>query len=413
MKSDSLFSVPGYRQLLISLMLSTLGSQITMIALPLTAVVLLHASPTQMGVLMAAELLPFAVLSLPSGVWLDRWPKLPVVIGGELLLGSLVASVPLAWYLGWLNMTWLYAVGLGTGCVYTVAGSASQIVMTQLAGREHLVQAHAQTALSTSIAEISGPAGAGVLIKLLGAPLMLLVDAGLLIGSVLVLKGIRIHEVVQRKTHQQFWPQLKAGLLFVRHESRLVQLACLMGGWQFFAYMALSVQVLYAIRTLGLDEKTLALSYVALGLGSIVGGISGPRLAKRIGVGKALLSGFAVAGVGWRQLVWGPDVIGAAWRFGLMLMLFSMGGTLLFIHFLSIRQSLTPTAMLGRMTSTMRWLSTLPAGPGALLGGWLGEHAGLSVSLTCAGMGVCLLSVLGWRLSSLPALKQLPQPTDA
>ncbi len=413
MKSNSLFNVPGYRQLLASLILSSLGGQITMIALPLTAVVLLQASPTQMGILMAAELLPFALLSLPSGVWLDRWPKLPVVIRGELLLGCLVMTIPGGWYLGWLNMAWLYAVGLGTGCVYTVAGSASQIVMTQVAGRAHLVQAHAQTALSTSIAEIAGPASAGVLIKLLGAPLTLLVDAGLLICSAVVLKGIRIHEQMQDKTNRQFWPQLVEGLRFVRQERRLVQLAWMMGGWQFFAHMALSVQVLFAIRALELDEKTLALSYVALGLGSIVGGLSGPRLAKRIGVGNALLSGLVVAGVGWLLLAFGPGAMGAAMRFGLMLLLYALGGTLMFIHFLSIRQALTPTLLLGRMTSTMRWLTMLPAGPGALLGGWLGEYWGLSVSLVCAGSGACLIALIGWASSTLPAMRHLPSGTHA
>lgn len=411
MKRHSLFKVPGYRRLLISLILSSFGGQITLIALPLTAVILLQASPTQMGVLMAAELLPFAVLSLPSGVWLDRWPKLPVVIWGECVLGALVLTVPCAWFLGWLNMNWLYVVGLGTGCVYTVAGSASQIVMTQVAGRAHLVQAHAQTALSTSIAEIAGPASAGLLIKWLGAPLTLLVDAALLICSAGVLRGIRIQEPLRQPTGTHFWPQLVAGLKFVRQEPRLVQLAWMMGSWQFFTYMALSVQVIFAIRSLGLDEKTLALSYVALGLGSIVGGLSGPRLAKRMGIGNALLCGFVVAGCGWLLLALGPDALDAAWRFGFMLMAFSLGGTLLFIHFLAIRQAVTPTDLLGRMTSTMRWLTMLPAGPGALLGGWLGEHWGLSVPLWMAGTGVCVIALLAWTFSVLPSLRHLPHHT--
>ena len=147
-------------------------------------------------------------------------------------------------------------------------------------------------------------------------------------------------------------------------------LAKLRGSCQFFAHMALSVQVLFAIRALNLDEKTLAMSYVALGLGSIVGGLSCPRLAQRIGVGNALICGLGVAGVGCLVLAFGLGPIGAATRFSLMLLLYAMGGTLMFIHFLSIRQALTPTLLLGRMTSTMRWLTMLPAGPGALLGGF-------------------------------------------
>lgn len=411
MQAHSLFNVPGYRRLLTSILLSSFGAQITMIALPLTAVVLLHATPSQMGLLTAAELLPFVVLSLPSGVMLDRMHKLPVYMYGELLFGLLTLTVPLAWSMGWLNMNWLYAVGLGAGCMHTVVGSASQIVMTQVAGRAHLVAAHSQSALANSVAEIGGPASAGLLIKALGAPMTLLVDASLLMGSVLMLKGIRIRETVS-KEKARFMPQLLAGLAFVRGQQTLRQLAWLMGSWQFFAHMALSVQVIYAIRGLGLDEKTMALSYVALGLGSIAGGVCGPWLGRRMGLGNTLLSGFFIGGMGWMLLATGAPVLSAEWQFALMLLLYAMGGTLLFIHFLSIRQSVTPTDLLGRMTSTMRWLTLLPAGPGALLGGWAGEHLGLITPLLCAGAGACLIAVCGWAWTSLPNIRNLNHPTS-
>jgi MFS family permease len=342
-----------------------------MIALPLTAVVLLHASPTQMGLLTAAELLPFMLLSLPSGVLLDRMHKLPVYMTGEILLSMLTLTVPVVWAMGWLNMYWLYLVGVGAGCVYTVAGSAAQIVMSQVAGREHLVTAHSQSALANSVAEIGGPASAGLLIKALGAPLTLLVDALLLLGSVLMLRGIRIHETISTQKTARFMPQLLAGLAFVRGQRTLRQLAWVMGSWQFFAHMALSVQVIYAIRGLGLDEKTLALSYVALGLGSVAGGLFGPWLGRRMGLGNTLLTGFFIGGTGWMLLATGASLLNAEWRFALMLWLYAMGGTLLFINFLSIRQSVTPTDLLGRMTSTMRWLTLLPAGPVTVISCWV------------------------------------------
>lgn len=411
MQGHSLFAVPGYRRLLISILLSSFGAQITMIALPLTAVVLLHASPTQMGLLTAAELLPFMLLSLPSGVLLDRMHKLPVYMTGEILLSMLTLTVPVVWAMGWLNMYWLYLVGVGAGCVYTVAGSAAQIVMSQVAGREHLVTAHSQSALANSVAEIGGPASAGLLIKALGAPLTLLVDALLLLGSVLMLRGIRIHETISAQKTARFMPQLLAGLAFVRGQRTLRQLAWVMGSWQFFAHMALSVQVIYAIRGLGLDEKTLALSYVALGLGSIAGGLFGPWLGRRMGLGNTLLTGFFIGGAGWMLLATGASLLNAEWRFALMLLLYSMGGTLLFINFLSIRQSVTPTDLLGRMTSTMRWLTLLPAGPGALLGGWAGEHLGLTTPLLCAGAGACLTAVCGWAWTQLPTIRSLNNPT--
>jgi MFS family permease len=134
---------PVYRRLWTSILISSFGGQVTLLALPLTAAVLLHAAPTQMGTLTAAEILPFVLFALPTGVWLDRVRKLPVYVVGELSIACTVASVPLAWWLGWLSIGWLYLVGLVIGTVNTTAGSAAQIVLTQIVPRERLVEAHA------------------------------------------------------------------------------------------------------------------------------------------------------------------------------------------------------------------------------------------------------------------------------
>src|SRR5688572_30823752 len=102
-----------YRRLWLSILVSSLGGQVTMLALPLTAAVLLHATPTQMGLLTAMEIAPFVLFSLPSGVWLDRVRKLPVYVMGETALAFVVASVPFAWWMGWLSMPWMYVVEIG------------------------------------------------------------------------------------------------------------------------------------------------------------------------------------------------------------------------------------------------------------------------------------------------------------
>jgi len=412
MKSNSLFYTPGYARLWGSILLSNLGAQLTMIVLPLTAVVLLHASPTQMGLLGAMELLPFVVLSLPAGVYLDRIRKLPVYIAGELLMAAMLVSVPIAWQLDLLSMGWLYVVGIGAGVVYTVAGSASQIVLTQLVGRDQLVKAHAQNAIASSTAEVIGPGIAGLLIKLLGGPLTLLADCILVLCSALMLKGLRIQEKLTPSQHTHFWGQLQAGLTFVRSQPVLIHSALVVGAWQFFAQMAMSIQVIYAIRELGMSEEHLSMSYVALGVGSIAVGLTGPRLGKAIGPGPALLLGVGLTGLGWLQLALFKDQIPAVVGFALMLMGFAAGATLLFINFLAIRQSVTPSPMLGRMTTTMRWLILLPAGPGALLGGWLGEHTAMSTPLWLAGLGAMLTAFVGMGLTRLRHLSVLPQSAD-
>ena len=140
------------------------------------------------------EIAPFVLFSLPSGVWLDRVRKLPVYVAGELRSSpSSLASVPLAWALGWLA----HAAGSTSSAsssarVYTTAGSAAQIVLTQIVPRDRLVEAHAKNALASSGAEVAGPGLAGALIRLVGAPLALLVDALLLLVSAAILRGIRV-----------------------------------------------------------------------------------------------------------------------------------------------------------------------------------------------------------------------------
>ena len=116
-RPDDLLRDAAYRRLWTSILISSFGGQVTMLALPLTAAVLLQATPTQMGLLTAMEIAPFVLLSLFTGVWLDRVRKLPVYVIGECLLAVAVASVPLAWWLGVLSMGWMYGIGFVLGCV--------------------------------------------------------------------------------------------------------------------------------------------------------------------------------------------------------------------------------------------------------------------------------------------------------
>ncbi|MFN3862060.1 MAG: MFS transporter [Roseateles sp.] len=401
-----------YRRLWSSILISSLGGQITMLALPLTAAVLLQASPTQMGLLQAMEILPFVLFSLPAGVLLDRSAKLPVYIWGESLLAVTVASVPLAAWLGVLNMHWLYVVGFVLGCVYTVAGSAAQIVLTQVVPRERLVEAHAKNALASSGAEVAGPGLAGALIKLLGAPLALAVDALLLLVSAAILRGIRVQEQLSQGSGQDFLAQLKEGLRFVRERALLVSLAAAVGVWQLCHNAALVVQILFATRELHLSPQTVGLSYVALGAGTVLASVLGHRISRRMGPGPCLVLGFAACGLGWLQLALAPSGPAGVVSFALMLFAFGVGAVLIFINFLSLRQAVTPAPMLGRMTSTMRWLILLPAGPGALIGGWLGEHVGLRAALGFAGGCACLLALWAWRHGVIRAVRELPKPVE-
>jgi MFS family permease len=401
----------AYRLLWTSIAISSFGGQVTMLALPLTAAVLLRATPTQMGLLGAVEILPFVLFSLPAGVWLDRVRKLPVYIAGELTIALVALSVPVAWWLKWLSIEWLYACGFVLGSVYTIAGSAAQIVLTQVVARERLVEAHAKNALASSAAEVAGPGVAGALIKVVGAPLALLVDAVLVSISALILRGVVVREAAldgAAARRRRFWHDLKAGVRFVARHRLLVALALAVGTWQMCHQAAIVVQILFATRTLGLSENAVGLAYTGMGVGTVIASVFGNRISRAIGPGPSLIVGFAVCGAGWLLLAVAPANVWGIAAFALMLTMFSTGAVFIFINFLAMRQAVTPAPLLGRMTSTMRWLILIPAGPGALIGGWLGEHVGLRASLAFAGGASLLLAAAAWQLGIIRRVRELP-----
>jgi len=401
----------AYRRLWTSIAISSFGGQVTMLALPLTAAVLLRATPTQMGLLGAVEILPFVLFSLPAGVWLDRVRKLPVYIAGELTIALVAVSVPVAWWLEWLSIEWLYACGFVLGSVYTIAGSAAQIVLTQVVARERLVEAHAKNALASSAAEVAGPGVAGALIKIVGAPLALLVDAVLVSISALILRGVVVREAAldgDAARRRRFWDDLKAGVRFVARHRLLVALALAVGTWQMCHQAAIVVQILFATRTLGLSENAVGLAYTGMGVGTVIASVFGNRISRAIGPGPSLIIGFAVCGAGWLLLAVAPANVWGIAAFAVMLTMFSTGAVFIFINFLAMRQAVTPAPLLGRMTSTMRWLILIPAGPGALIGGWLGEHVGLRASLAFAGGASLLLAAAAWQLGVIRRVRELP-----
>jgi MFS family permease len=172
---------------------------------------------------------------------------------------------------------------------------------------------------------------------------------------------------------------------------------------------ALVVQILVATRLLGLSEHQVGLSYVALGVGTISASSIGHAVARRIGPGPALVLGIAICSLGWLLLALAPAGPLGVLAFAVMLTLFGVGAVFVFINFLALRQAVTPTPLLGRMTSTMRWLIMVPGIPGALIGGWLGEHLGLQTALGFAGGLGLLLAIVAIRLPVLRDMRSLPE----
>ncbi len=178
-------------------------------------------------------------------------------------------------------------------------------------------------------------------------------------------------------------------------------------------HAAVVVQILFATRKLGLSEPQIGLSFVGLGAGAVLARMLGHPVSSRIGPGPCLLLDLTLSALGWLLRPAAPANAWGRAAFALMLFLFGVGAVLAFINFLALRQAVTPTPLLGRMTTTIRWLTPLPAGPGARIGGWLGEHLSLRASLALAGGGALLTAAAAWRLTLLSGLRARPQPQDA
>jgi MFS family permease len=403
---ESLLAERDFRCLWLSSTISSFGGQITMLALPLTAVVMLDATPTQMGVMAALEALPFALFSLQAGVFIDRLRKLPILIAGDVFIGCVLAAIPLMHFLHLLTMHVLYAVGFALGIAFVIVGTAAQVYLTHLAGRKRLIEANSLFTASDSLARLTGPGLAGILIQLLSAPLAILADCfGFVLSFVLLLRirSVEAAPVAQRQF--AFWSEIKAGLALVRSHAILRVLSVCAGGWFFLFQGFLTLETLFASRQLGLSAGQIGAAHMLGGGGAMLAAVLASRLTKRLGMGAPVLLGITLSGASWIMIASIGRSPHAFWLLGLGLFLFDLGVTTYWINFSSLRQSVTPDAMLGRMTATMRFFTVAPAPFGAYLAGWLGEHIGLASTIALLG-GCTMLLGLGALL--LTDLRRVP-----
>jgi len=243
---------PNFVKLWTSLTVTAFGSQITNLALPLTAAVMLHATPWQMGVLVALETLPFALVSLHAGVLIDRVRKLPIVIISDIGRGLALLAIPIAAWFDVLSMEILFAVGFFCGVQNVVGGAAYQVLLAQLAGRRRLVEANAKVTLGETSSALIGPGLAGGLIQLLTAPFAIVLTACSFFASALMLRRIRAPEDVPHPgPNASVATEINERLTLVWNNRTLLALARLARLWQLLHHMHVAVLLLFATRDLG------------------------------------------------------------------------------------------------------------------------------------------------------------------
>ena len=402
---------PDFRKLWASFTITTFGSQITNLALPLTAALLLHASPWQMGVLVALEVLPFGLLGLFAGVWIDRGSKLRIVIASEVARGSALLIVPLAAFTGWLSMPVLYLAGFAVGAGNAVGGAAAQVLMTQMVGRDRLIEANARIVLGENAAQLTGPGIAGWLIQLCTAPFAILIDALSFFASALLLRGIPADVPPPPHPEQDLWREIGEGLKLVWHNRVLRSLAWTIAVWQLLHHMQAAIMILFATRELQLSPGMIGAAFVFAGFGCFLAALCAERFGERFGVGPMIVFGFVGTGAAWVAIAL---TRGTGWpaalAFGGALFVFDFSATLFGIHYMSLRQAITPDHLLGRMTATMRFLALVAAPFGALFGGALGEWLGLSGTILLVGVLGLALAGLAMGVSPVRRVRHLPQP---
>ena len=400
-----------FRTLWISLTITHFGGQVTFLALPLTAALMLNASPLEMGILTAVEALPYTLFGLFTGVMVDRSKKLPLIIMADVGRGLALLAVPVAAWFGLLSMPVLYVVGFLVGLGGIIGWAAYQVFMTARVGRENLVEANSRIALADSSAQLIGPGLAGVFIHWLTAPFAILLDAMAFFTSAWMLKGIKAQPgdaPKARAAGATVWQDAKEGLRLIWNHPVLRSLAWGLAIWQFLKHMYFAMVILFAARDLALSPGTIGAIWMMGGVGFLIASFWVQHANRRFGVGRVMLGGLLSTGVAWLLIAWVSPGAWAALQLGFAIFVLDLGAMLFFINYLTLRQSVTPDHLLGRVTSTMIFLSIAGAPLGSLAGGAMAELFGLRTTIAVAGVGGLVLAIALAKFSPLVAMRELP-----
>lgn len=382
----------SFRYVYAASLTASLGFQVGYLAVPVLAVSALDATPGQVGLLAVLSTVAFLLIGLPAGVWVDRSPRRAVMIAADLARAALYASIPLAWWTDALTIGQLYVVVLLTG-VSTVFGDvAAQSFLPELVGRDRLVRANSLLMTTNATIQIGGRGFGGLLVQWLGAPIALALNAVTHLLSALALTRVRRAAATAPRRDRPaggFVRQLAEGVRHVLGSPLLRPLAVSLASINLTVNLMTTMLPVVFLRELELGAGVLGLFLGTAGVGALLGAVTARPLAARIGHGRALWlpgalvtpagvlvalvdtgAGLWLAGFGWLAL---------AWRTGI--------GNVIGV---SLRQQVTPDALLGRMNATFRFLLTGAVAVGAGLAGLLGQYASVRTSLWVGAIGAAL-----------------------
>jgi MFS family permease len=419
---------PDFLRLWAGQTVSKAGSLVTGFALPLTAILALHASAAQVALLGAAGVAPGLVLGLAAGVWVDRVRRRPLLIAADLGRAVVVGSVPVATLLGRLAIEQLYLVALFSSALTVLFEVAYPAYLASLVRTEELVEANSKLEASSAVAEAAGFGAAGALVQALTAPLALAVDAGSYVVSALTLTRIRAREPVPVRadagvaregkaaqesqktegTHgESVWRQLGGGLRLTLTHPVARSLVLASGMFELCGNVLGVVLLLYLVREVHLGAALLGVLFGIGGVSAFAGSLVAARAARRWGIGRVVIGGLAIYTASAIVL---PLASGPVWLAAALLTVGQFtdcAHTVYSIGKASLLQALVPAGSLGRLHASVHVVEAVATLTGIALGGVLGQTIGPRPTLFAAVVGG-LLAPLVLARSPLRHMRTLP-----
>jgi hypothetical protein len=395
---------------------SLFGTQVTLLALPLTAVLTLHATAAQLGFVRFLEAFPYVLFTLIFGAWADRRRRRPILILANAARGVLISLVPLLAVLHMLRLPPLALIAFGVG-VFTVLFDVTWLAyVPTLITTGELVEANGKVATSSSAAEVAGPGLGGLLVQVLSAPLALLADSVSYIVATITLLVIRTPEPKPRTSGDQrkrLRRDIGEGIQLAWRNVYLRAIMMMSGLWNMLFGIADTVFVLYAVRELHLQAGTLGAIFGVGAVGGLVGTAISTRLGQRGRFGPILGIAFTFGCTPWLLL---PAIGGSlpvrVVGFTLAYFLVRLGLGLWTVLVISFRQVITPNHLLGRVSASLRFVSYGLGALGFLLAGGLASLVGLHMALWLAAAGFIVILLFTLLATPLPRVRAIPTATE-
>jgi MFS family permease len=404
-----LWRQPDFLKLWAGQAISLLGSQITSLAIALTAAVLLQASPAEMSLVGTLNVIPFVLFGLPAGLWVDRVRRRPIMIATDIGRAVLLASVPLAVAVGRLGMPQLYVVSFGMGVMTVMFRVAYGSMLPSVVSRADLAEGNARLALAEAVARVAGPGAAGVLVQVFTAPLAILFDCASFLVSAVSLSLIAAREQTSSTPPSTgAWQQLKEGFGGVLDQRLLrpVFFATALGNFADGLVFQSGVIVLFLARELRLGPAVLGGVFAGLGVGGLIGAVVAGPATRALGIGATIIGCLGLWSVGYGGIGFINDSPLAPVLAGVLLGAVGAINPIAGANIATVRQIVTANHMLGRVTAVMSVGATTALAFGSFAGGLVADQTGLRPTLVLGGLlpllglGVVLVSPVR-RLRSL------------